>query len=127
MNKAIFTNDAPKAIGPYSQAIVSTAQKFVFVSGQLPFCPKEMAILTTDVALQAKQVLLNLQAILKASDASLNNVVKVTVYLADINDFNKVNQVYETFFSEHKPARVCLQVAALPKAALVEMDAIAAL
>lgn len=127
MKEVISTDNAPKAIGPYSQAIVVEAKKLIFVSGQIPLCPKTMTILNQDIVWQTQKVLENLQAILEKSLASLQDVVKVTIYLTDMSHFNQVNSIYEQFFGAHKPARACLAVKELPKSALIEIEAIAAI
>lgn len=127
MKEIISTDNAPKAIGPYSQAIVVEAKKLIFVSGQIPLCPKTMTILNQDIVWQTQKVLENLQAILEKSLASLQDVVKVTIYLTDMSHFNQVNSIYEQFFGAHKPARACLTVKELPKSALIEIEAIAAI
>lgn len=127
MKEVINTDNAPKAIGPYSQAIVVEAKKLIFVSGQIPLCPKTMTILNQDIVWQTQKVLENLQAILEKSLASLQDVVKVTIYLTDMSHFNQVNSIYEQFFGAHKPARACLAVKELPKSALIEIEAIAAI
>ena len=124
MLKFIHSERAPKAIGPYSQAVV--AQGFVFLSGQIPLNYETMQVEKTSASEQAQVVLSNLAAVLEASGAKLNQVVKTTVYLKNMADYAAVNQEYEKFFGTHKPARVCIEVARLPKDALVEIDAIAA-
>lgn len=124
--KIVNTDDAPKAIGPYSQGIIASGE-MLFVSGQIPLNPHSMAIDVSHVKGQTHQVLQNLGGILKAANASFQNVVKTTVYLTDMGDFADVNEVYAEYFREHQPARVCLAVKALPKGALVEIDAIAVL
>lgn len=121
----IHTHDAPAAIGPYSQAIV--ANGMVYCSGQIPINPASGTIETEDAAAQAKQVLNNLRAVLIAAGSGLDKVVKTTVFLTDLNDFQDVNTVYAEAFGAHKPARSTVQVARLPKAAKVEIEAIATL
>lgn len=123
MKKAIHTDKAPKAIGPYSQAIV--ANGFIFVSGQIPLDPVKGEIVGSTIEEQAHQVLKNIQAILEAAGSSMANVVKATVYLADINDFAKMNAVYSQYFSEPYPARAAFQVARLPKDVKIEIEVIA--
>lgn len=125
MKKIIHTENAPAAVGPYSQAIV--ANGFVFTSGQIALIPAEGKLLDGGVQAQARQVLQNLQAVLEAAGTSLNNVVKTTVFLADINDFLAVNEIYGEFFSENPPARSAFEVANLPLGALVEIEAVALL
>lgn len=124
MVKPVSTSNAPAAIGPYSQGIVSNG--FVFASGQLPLNP-ETQQMPSDIVDQAKQSLTNLKAILEAAGAGMDTVVKVTIFLANIADFGKVNEVYSTFFSQPYPARSCFAVKDLPKGAGVEIEAIAAL
>jgi 2-iminobutanoate/2-iminopropanoate deaminase len=122
---AIHTDDAPKAIGPYSQAV--RAGNLVFCSGQIPLDPKTMEMVGSgDVRVQAKRVMDNLQAVLAAAGTSLGNVVKTTIYLQDLGDFGAVNEVYGGYFSSTPPARATVQVAGLPRGAMVEIDAIAA-
>ena len=123
--KPISTNDAPAAIGPYSQAVDSGAG-LVFVSGQLPIDPVTGAFPEGGVAEQARQSFLNAQAILRAAGLELADVVKTTVFLADMGDFAAMNAVYATFFAEPFPARSAVAVKTLPKGALVEIECIAA-
>lgn len=123
MVKPVSTPKAPGAIGPYSQGIV--ANGFVFASGQLPVNP-ETGELVSDVPAAAKQSLSNLKAILEAAGASMETVTKVTIYLADMSSFAQVNEVYATFFKEPYPARSCFAVKELPKSAVLEIEAIAA-
>ena len=122
--KPISTNDAPAAIGPYSQAVDSGAG-LVFVSGQLPIDPATGSFPEGGVAEQARQSLLNAQAILRAAGLELADVVKTTVFLADMGDFAAMNAVYATFFAEPFPARSAVAVKTLPKGALVEIECIA--
>ena len=122
--KAISTIEAPAAIGPYSQAIDSGAG-LVFVSGQLPIDPATGSFPEGGVAEQARQSLLNAQAILRAAGLELADVVKTTVFLADMADFAAMNAVYATFFAEPFPARSAVAVKTLPKGALVEIECIA--
>ncbi len=121
--KRVQTDGAPAAIGPYSQAIVTGG--FVFTAGQIALDPKTGEIVTGGIEAQATQVLENLSAVLEASGSGLKHVVKTTIYLADMNDFAAVNQVYAGFFQQPFPARSTVQAAALPKGARVEIDAIA--
>lgn len=118
----VSTPHAPQAIGPYSQAIV--VNNMVFTSGQIALRP-DGSFVDGDVEAQAKQVLENLQAVLKEAGISLQNVVKTTIFLANMDDFAVVNSVYGSFFGEHKPARSTVGVKTLPKNALVEIEAIA--
>lgn len=123
MKEIITTEKAPGAIGPYSQAVKT--EKMVFCSGQIPIDPQTGEFVSEDVAEQTEQVLKNLSAVLEAAGTSLNNVVKTTVFLADMNDFTAMNEVYSKFFNENKPARATVQAARLPKDARVEIECIA--
>ena len=123
MNTIIHTPNAPAAIGPYSQAV--QAGNMLFVSGQIPIDPATGAFAGEDIATQTRQVLTNLKNILEAAGYSCADVVKTTVLLADIGDFAAMNAVYAEFFPENSPARACFAVKDLPRAALVEIDAIA--
>jgi len=120
--KKVHTDAAPAAIGPYSQAIITGG--LVYTSGQIPINPKSGNIEATDVTEQTEQVCKNLAEVLKASGADLDSVVKTTCFLADIADFAKFNEVYAKYFTSC-PARSCVAVKALPKGALVEIEAIA--
>lgn len=124
MKQAVSSPDAPKAIGPYSQAV--RAGQLLFVSGQVPLDPATGQIVAGDIAAQTRRVFDNLGAVLKAGGRSFADVVRTTVFLADMNDFAAVNEVYGTYFSEPYPARATVQVARLPKDARVEIDLIAA-
>ena len=123
VREAIASDAAPKAIGPYSQAIRSGS--LLFVSGQIPLDPATGAMIDGDIAAQTHRVFANLQAILEAAGASFDHVVRTTVYLADMNDFATVNEIYGTYFSSPAPARATVQAARLPKDARVEIDLIA--
>ncbi len=124
MNKKIITtSEAPAAIGPYSQAI--RVGEFLYTSGQISLDPNSMELITGNIEVETERVLKNIEAILNADGLRLNNIIKTTVYLTDLSEFGRMNQVYEKFFVETKPARACVQVAALPKGAKVEIDAIA--
>ena len=125
MKQVIHTDSAPAAIGPYSQAI--QIGDLLFVSGQVPIDPSTGAIVEGDVKAQAQQSLNNLKAILNAAGTNMGAVVKTTVFLADMNDFAAMNEVYAQFFQEPFPARSAVQAARLPKAAKVEIEAIAQL
>ncbi len=125
MRNAIATGEAPQAIGPYSQAV--RAGNLLFASGQIPLDPATGALVAGDIAVQTRRVLDNLGAILKAAGASYDNVVRTTVYLADMSDFPAMNAAYATYFSSPAPARSTVQAARLPKDARVEIDVIAAL
>lgn len=119
------TAQAPVAIGPYSQAIVSGT--LVFCSGQIALHPESGELVAGDAAAQAEQALQNLSAVLRAAGADLSRVVRTTLYLVDMADFARVNEVYARFFSAQPPARATVAVQALPKGARVEIDAIATL
>ena len=119
----VSTDAAPKAIGPYSQAIMTDG--LVFTAGQVALDPKTGELVGTSTAQQTEQVFKNLEAVLAAAGSSLGNVVKTTVYLADMADFAQMNEVYAKHFGTHKPARSTVQAAGLPKAARVEIDVIA--
>ena len=123
MNQALHTNNAPAAIGPYSQAI--KAGNTIYVSGQIPIDPKTGEFAGTDIQTQTRQSLTNIKNILQSAGADMKNVVKTTVLLADIADFTAMNEVYAEFFEEPYPARAAFQAAALPKGAKVEIEAIA--
>ena len=123
MKQAVSSPDAPKAIGPYSQAV--RAGQLLFVSGQVPLDPATGQLVSGDIAAQTRRVFDNLGAVLKAGGRSFADVVRTTVFLADMNDFATVNEVYGTYFSEPYPARATVQVARLPKDARVEIDLIA--
>lgn len=124
MKKIIHTEEAPKAIGPYSQALAF--ERLVFVSGQLPLNPKTMEFPEGGIKEQTRQSLANLKAILEESGASLSTVLKTTCFLLNMEDFAAFNEVYtEVFGSEGAPARSCFAVAKLPKDALVEIEAVA--
>ena len=121
--QVITTSRAPAAIGPYSQAV--RAGEWVFVSGQIPVHPGTGDVVIGGIEEQTRQTLENLQSVLKAGGASLREVVKTTIYLVDLADFATVNQIYASYFEVDPPARATVQVAALPKGVLVEVDAIA--
>ncbi|CAG9614402.1 reactive intermediate/imine deaminase [Bacillus sp. AFS018417] len=120
--KVVQTNEAPQAIGPYSQGMI--VNNMFYSSGQIPLTVAG-ELLTGDVKEQTEQVFRNLQAVLTEAGASFETVVKTTVFLKDMNDFDAVNEVYSTYFSVHKPARSCVQVAKLPKDVSVEIEVIA--
>ena len=123
VKQAVSSADAPKAIGPYSPAV--RAGQLVFISGQVPIDPSSGNLIDGDIAAQTRRALDNLGALLKAAGLSYANVVRTTVFLADMNDFSAMNQAYATFFSEPYPARSTVQVSRLPKDARVEIDVIA--
>jgi 2-iminobutanoate/2-iminopropanoate deaminase len=119
----ISANKAPSAIGPYSQAI--TTGNLIFTSGQIPIDPQTGVIVASDIERQTRQVLENLKNILEASGSSLSRVIKTTVFIREMNDFQSINAVYAGYFSEPFPARSCVEVARLPKDALIEIEAVA--
>ena len=125
MRKPITTDKAPQAIGPYSQAIA--AGQLLFLSGQTPLDPATGKLVDGGIAEQTHRVMSNLRAVLTAAGASFDNVVRTTIFLADMNDFTAVNEVYGSYFENPAPARVCVQAAALPMKARVEIDAVALL
>lgn len=125
MRQAIASPDAPAAIGPYSPAI--KAGNLLFLSGQIPIDPKSGAVVEGDVSAQTERVLQNIVAVLKAAGATFDNVVRTTVFLADMNEFGAMNAVYGTFVADPPPARSTVQVARLPKDVRVEIDVIAVL
>lgn len=122
--KVVSTDGAPRAIGPYSQAIV--AGGFVFCSGQIALDPTSGELVgASDVKAQARRVMENLKAVLEAAGSSLARVVKTTIYLTDLSDFGTVNEVYGRYFPEDPPARATVEVAGLPRGAMIEIEAIA--
>ena len=121
--KIISTNKAPQAIGPYSQAV--RFNDLLFISGQIPIEPRSGAILAGNIKEQTKQILENLNSILTAGESSLNNVLRVTIFLTNLEDYAAVNEVYTQFFEESQPARSTVQVSRLPMDAQIEIDAIA--
>jgi 2-iminobutanoate/2-iminopropanoate deaminase len=123
MKKAIQTQAAPAAIGPYSQAI--SANGFLFVSGQIPMDPQTNRLVEDDIVAQTHQVLKNVQAILEAAGSSMAKVVKTTVFLSDLSDFARMNEVYAAYWSTEPPARATVQVARLPRDVRVEIEIIA--
>lgn len=123
--EVIKTSSAPGAIGPYSQAVSVPAGKMVFLSGQIPLDPVSGAMVDGDVVAQTERVMKNLEAVLAASGLSFAHVVRCGIFLTDLGDFGKVNEVYGRYFPVNPPARATVQVSALPKGARVEIDAIA--
>jgi 2-iminobutanoate/2-iminopropanoate deaminase len=123
--QVIETSDAPAAIGPYSQAIAVRGQRTVYCSGQIAIDPKSGQLLEGDVVAQARRVLDNLAAVLAAASMTFDNVVKTTIFLADMGDFAAVNEVYAERFRDAPPARSTVQAAGLPRGARVEIDVIA--
>ncbi|MBE3568558.1 MAG: RidA family protein [Bacillales bacterium] len=120
--KQVATKNAPAAIGPYSQGII--VNNLFFSSGQIPLTP-EGVLVEGSIEEQTRQVFRNLEAVLKEAGASLETVVKATVFLKDMNDFSVVNDIYAEFFGNHKPARSCVEVARLPKDAKIEIEVVA--
>jgi len=123
MKEIIATNDAPQAIGPYSQAV--RVGNMIFASGQIPLDPATKEFVPGGVAEQTEQVLKNLTAVFAAAGVGLDQIVKTTVFLADMNDFNAMNEVYAKYFGQNPPARATVQAAGLPRDARVEIEAIA--
>lgn len=121
----LHSDDAPKAIGPYSQAVQVDAGRVTFLSGQIPLDPKTGALVEGDIQAQTERVMANLQAVLKAGGLDFGNVVRCTIFLMDMHDFVKVNEIYGKYFPSNPPSRATVQVAGLPKGARVEIDAIA--
>lgn len=123
MKQVIQTNNAPQAIGPYSQAII--AGDTLYVSGQIPVVPATGAIVSDKVEDQARQVMENVKAVVEAAGLTLGHVVKTSVFIKNMDDFGTINAVYSQYFKENCPARACVEVARLPKDVLLEMEAIA--
>jgi len=121
----VATDKAPKAVGPYSQAII--ANGFVFTSGQIPINPASGKIEQSDLQSQVRQVLQNIQVVLEAAGTQLANIVKLTVFMVDLSDFTRLNEVFLEFFPEKQPARSAVQISRLPLNALVEIEAVATL
>lgn len=121
--EAVLSSDAPAPIGPYSQAV--RVGNWVFVSGQIPVDPSTGEIVPGGITAQTRQVLQNLQAVLNAVGASLDHVVKTTIYMTNLGEFAEMNAIYETYFRPPYPARATVQVSALPRHALIEIEAIA--
>src|SRR5437762_2883438 len=123
MKKIISTSDAPAAIGPYSQAI--RAGNFIFCSGQIPLDPKSGQMVSDEIAAQTRQVLDNIRGLLKSAGLSLSDVLKTTIFLTDLGNFQTVNEIYGSYFTNEPPARSTVQVSALPKGAKVEIEVVA--
>ncbi|MDU5100353.1 MULTISPECIES: RidA family protein [Peptoniphilus] len=123
MVKTLHTDKAPAAVGPYSQA--TEVNGFIFTSGQIPLVPETGELVSDDIKKATARSLDNIKAILEEAGSSLDKVLKVNIFLDDVNDFAAVNEVYAEYFTEHKPARSCVEVANLPKKALIEIEAIA--
>jgi len=125
MKKVINTNQAPAAIGPYSQAVLTNGM--LFVSGQLPVDPATGVMAQNDIEANTKQVMANISAILKEAGMDFSHVIKTTIFLADMGDFGKVNEIYGAYFTSEPPARETVQIARLPKDARIEISVVAAL
>lgn len=123
MKKIIYTSDAPEPVGPYNQAIL--ANDTLYVSGQIPINPKSGNIDSIDIEIQTHQVFKNLLAVLNKAEMGLKNVVKCSIFLDDLSDFQKVNELYATYFTTDTPARECVEVSKLPKNARIEISCIA--
>ena len=124
MKKIISTNEAPAAIGPYSQAVRSGS--FLFCSGQIPLDPKSGQIVAGDITAQTRRVMDNIAGLLRSQGLTFDHIVKTTIFLTDLGDFQTVNEIYGSYFKQDPPARSTVQVAALPKSANVEIEVIAA-
>lgn len=125
MKQIIQTNNAPQAIGPYSQAVMANGT--LYVSGQIPVLPATGAIVSDTVEEQTRQVLENVKAVVEAAGLTLNDVVKTSVFIKNMDDFAVINGIYSEYFKKNCPARACVEVARLPKDVLIEMEAIAVL
>jgi 2-iminobutanoate/2-iminopropanoate deaminase len=123
--KPVHSDNAPKAIGPYSQAVQVDSGKMLFLSGQIPLDPRSMELVQGDISAQTQRVMENLKAVLAAAGLDFTHVVRCTIFCTDLADFAKINEVYGKFFPADPPSRATVQVAALPKGAKVEIDAIA--
>jgi 2-iminobutanoate/2-iminopropanoate deaminase len=123
MKKVISTTNSPKAVGPYSQGI--SIENFIYTSGQIPLDPKTGEIVSQDIEDQTHQSLKNLQAVVAAGGAVLEDVVKVNIFLTDMGDFSKVNEIYKQYFSKKEPARSCVEVSSLPLGVKIEIEAVA--
>ncbi len=121
--KVVYTEKAPKPVGPYSQAII--AGDFIFTAGQIPIDPKTNQIVQADIKEQTRQVLENLKAVLESAGATFDDVVKVTVYMKDLNEFSAMNEVYSEYFKNSPPARTTVEVSRLPRDVKIEIDLIA--
>lgn len=121
----IQTDQAPKAIGPYSQAVSASSGNLVFLSGQIPLDPATGQLVTGDIQAETERVMKNLEAVLAAAGCTFGNVVHCGIFLTDLGDFGKVNEVYARYFPNNPPARATVQVSALPRGARVEIDCIA--
>jgi 2-iminobutanoate/2-iminopropanoate deaminase len=124
MKKIISTSDAPQAIGPYSQGVRTGS--IIYYSGQIPLDPKSGQLVSGDIAAQARRVMENIGGLLRAEGLDYDSIIKTTIFLADINDFQKVNEIYGSYFKQAPPARSTIQAGALPKGARLEIEVIAA-
>jgi 2-iminobutanoate/2-iminopropanoate deaminase len=122
--KMIHTNHAPKAVGPYSQGVLAKGET-LYVSGQIPFVPETMTLVSEDIKEQTLQSLNNVLAIVEAAGMQKEHIIRCTVYMTDLSKFSLMNEVYQQFFGDHKPARAAVEVSRLPKDVSVEIDAIA--
>ena len=122
--KNIQTNHAPEAIGTYSQAIIASKGKTIYLSGQIPLKPSSMEIISLDINEQIKQVFDNLRSVCIAADGNLNDIVKLNIFLTDLSNFSKVNEIMAGYFDKPYPARAVVGIKELPRNALVEMDAV---
>ncbi len=127
MKTIVQTADAPHAIGPYSQAVVASGARFLFLSGQIPLHPESGEVVTGGIREQTERVLKNLEAVLRAGGAAFAHVVKTTVFLKNMDDFAGMNEVYSRYFSDHPPARSTVEAARLPRGVEVEIEAVAVL
>ncbi len=121
--KKIYTSNAPEPVGPYSQAIRSG--EYLFCSGQIPLDAKTGEIAGSDIKTQTQKVMKNIEAVLKRENLDFNRIVKVTIFLQNMEDFNSMNEIYASYFSDHKPARSCVEVSKLPKGVKVEVEVLA--
>ncbi len=119
----IETDKAPKAIGPYSQAV--KCENLLFISGQIPIDPETQEMVKGGIEEQTKQVMENIKAIIEEAGINMEHIVKTTIFLKNLNDFQTVNEIYGSYFKEHKPARATIEVSNLPKGALIEIEAVA--
>lgn len=125
MREIIKTSNAPAAIGPYSQAVKVSSGKMIFTAGQIPLDPAIGQVVEGDIKVQTRRVMENIKSILEAADATLQDVVKTTVFMTDLGDFQAMNEVYGEYFASHPPARSTVEVKALPRGAQVEIETVA--
>lgn len=121
--KTIQTDQAPKAVGPYSQGVLTG--NTLYISGQIPFVPETMTLISNDIKDQTRQSLKNVLAVVEASGMQKENIVRCGIFMTDLSDFTLMNEVYQEFFGDHKPARAAVEVSRLPKDVSIEIDAIA--